>query len=78
MDFSMRDGKSLDYTVYPINQDGIDKLESWIAQFYTSYLSETILESAVYAEGAKYLEGALDIDAAVKAIADSVEIYLYE
>ena len=29
-------------------------------------------------EGAKYLEGTQDIDAAVKAIADSVELYLYE
>lgn len=76
--FSTRDGKSLDYTIYPVNQDGIDKLESWIAQLDTPYLSDTVLEAAVYAEGAKYLEGAQDIDAAVKAIADSVEIYLFE
>ena len=53
-------------------------MESWIAQLDTPYLSDTVLESAVYAEGAKYLEGTQDIDAAVKAIADSVELYLYE
>lgn len=78
MGFSTKDGKSFDYTIYPVNQDGIDKLESWIAQLDTPYLSDTVLETAVYAEGAKYLEGTQDIDAAVKAIADSVEIYLYE
>ncbi|MDE7323176.1 MAG: ABC transporter substrate-binding protein [Lachnospiraceae bacterium] len=78
MGFSMKDGKSFEYTIYPVNQDGIDKLEAWIAQLDTPYLSDTVLEAAVYAEGAKYLEGTQDIDAAVKAIVDSVEIYLYE
>ena len=78
MGFSTKDGKSFDYTIYPVQQDGIDKLEAWIAQLDTPYLSDTVLEAAVYAEGAKYLEGTQDIDAAVKAIADSVEIYLYE
>ncbi len=78
MGFSTKDGKSFDYTIYPVNQDGIDKLESWIAQLDTPYLSDTVLEAAVYAEGAKYLEGTQDIDAAVKAIVNSVEIYLYE
>ncbi len=78
MTFSTEDGKIFDYTIYPVKQDGIDQLESWIAQLDTPYLSDTVLESAVYAEGAKYLEGTQDIDAAVKAIADSVELYLYE
>ncbi len=78
MAFSTADGKRFDYTVYPVKQDGIDQLESWIAQLDTPYLSDTVLESAVYTEGAKYLEGTQDIDAAVKAIADSVELYLYE
>ena len=68
----------MSYTIYPVNQEGIDKLEAWIAQLDTPYLSDTVLEAVVYAEGTKYLEGTQDLDAAVKAIADSVEIYLFE
>ncbi|MDE7478048.1 MAG: extracellular solute-binding protein, partial [Lachnospiraceae bacterium] len=78
MSFSTKDGESFDYTIYPVQQDGIDKLENWIKQLDTPYLSDTVLETVVYTEGAKYLEGIQDIDAAVKAIADSVEIYLFE
>lgn len=76
--FTDIDGKSFGYTIYPVDQDGIDKLEEWIAGLDTPYLSDTVLENAVYTEGAAYIEGRQDIDAAVKAIADSVEIYLYE
>lgn len=76
--FSTKDGESIHYTIYPVDQEGIDKLESWIAQLDTPYLRDAVLESVVYAEGAKYLEGTQDIDATVKAIADSVEIYLSE
>lgn len=72
------DGESYGYTIYPVKQDGIDRLERWIAAFDTPYLNDTVLENAVYTEGATYIEGRQDIDAAVKAIADSVEIYLYE
>lgn len=78
MSFSTHDGEHFSYTIYPVNQDGIDKLENWIAQLDTPYLSDTVLESVVYAEGVKYLEGTQDLDTAVKAISDSVEIYLYE
>ncbi len=76
--FSTRDGKSVNYTIYPVNQDGIDQLEQWIAALETPYLSDAVLEEVVYAEGAKYLEGIQDIDETVRAIVDSVEIYLYE
>ena len=76
--FLTKDGKSINYTIYPVNQDGIDKLEQWIAELETPYLSDSVLEDAVYAEGAKYLEGMQDIDTSVRAVADSVEIYLYE
>ncbi len=61
-----------------MEQDGIDRLERWIAESDTPYLSNAVLEEAVYKEGAAYLEGRQDIDTAVKAVADSVEIYLYE
>lgn len=78
MSFSMKDGIRFSYTIYPVDQEGINKLESWIAQFDTPYLRDIVLETAVYTEGAKYIEGIQDIDSAVKAIANSVEIYLSE
>lgn len=75
---STKDGRGYEYAIYPVEQDGIDRLESWIAGLDTPYLSDAVLEEAVYKEGAAYLEGRQDIDTAVKAVADSVEIYLYE
>lgn len=76
--FSDEDGLAFGYSIYPVDQEGIDQLEQWIASLDTPYLCDFVLEEAVYAQGTKYLEGEQDIDAAVKAIADSVGIYLSE
>ncbi len=76
--FSDEDGLAFGYSIYPVDQEGIDQLEQWIASLDTPYLCDFVLEEAVYAQGTKYLEGEQDIDAAVKAIADSVAIYLSE
>ena len=76
--FSNADGLAFGYNIYPVDQEGIAQFEQWIAALDTQYLSDAVLEEAVYKQGAKYLEGKLDIDAAVKEIADSVEIYLSE
>lgn len=78
MAFSDEDGLAFGYNIYPVDQEGIAQFEQWIAALDTPYLSDAVLEEAVYKQGAKYLEGKLDIDAAVKEIADSVEIYLSE
>lgn len=78
MSVSDADGLAFGYNIYPVDQEGIAQFEQWIAALDTPYLSDAVLESAVYKQGAKYLEGKLDIDAAVKEIADSVEIYLSE
>lgn len=72
------DGLAFGYNIYPVDQEEIAQLEKWIAALDTPYLSDTVLEEAIYTQGTKYLEGRQDIDAAVKAVADSVEIYLYE
>lgn len=76
--FSDADGLAFGYSIYPVDQEGIAQFEQWIAALDTPYLCDTVLEDAVYTQGAKYLEGTQDIDATVKAIADSVEIYLSE
>lgn len=73
-----RDGIHYRFIIYPVNQDGIDLLEQWIAGLDTPYLSDTALENVVYAQGTEYIEGRKELDKAVEAIADSVEIYLYE
>ena len=76
--FTMANGENFFYSIYPVNQEGIARLEQWIAQIDTPYLSDTVLEGAVCTEGAAYLEGRQELDAAVAAIAERVEIYLAE
>lgn len=76
--FTMANGENFFYSIYPVNQEGIARLEQWIAQLDTPYLSDTVLESAVCTEGAAYLEGRQEFDVAVAAIAERVEIYLAE
>lgn len=76
--FTMPNGENFLYLIYPVDADDITRLEQWIACLDTPYLGDTVLENAVYTEGAAYLEGVQELDAAVSAIADSVEIYLYE
>lgn len=76
--FTMTNGENFLYLIYPVSHDGIERLEQWIARLDTPYLSDIVLENAVYAEGAAYLEGRQELDAAVAAIVERVEIYLYE
>lgn len=73
-----RDGINYRFIIYPVNQDGTGLLEQWIAGLDTPYLSDTALENVVYAQGTEYIEGRKELDEAVEAIADSVEIYLAE
>lgn len=76
--FTMTNGETFLYLIYPAAEEDIACLEQWIACLDTPYLTDTVLENAVYTEGAAYLEGLQELDTAVSAIADSVEIYLYE
>lgn len=75
---SDQNGNCFDYVIYPIGQEEIGELEKWIEGLDTPYLGDPVLQEAVYKEGAAYIEGMTDLDSAVKAIEDSVEIYLYE
>ena len=72
------DGVKYGFTVYPVNQDGIECLEQWIAGLDTPYLSDMMLENKVLEQGAEYMEGRRELDEALEAIAEIVEIYLYE
>ena len=45
---------------------------------FRDYSSDMMLENKVLEQGAEYMEGRRELDEAVEAIAESVEIYLYE
>jgi hypothetical protein len=76
--FTLPTGENFFYLIYPVDTEDIAQLEQWIAQLDIPYLSDTMLESVVYTEGTAYLEGHKELDEAVEAIVDRVEIYLYE
>ncbi|MCM1185420.1 MAG: extracellular solute-binding protein [Lachnoclostridium sp.] len=80
MYYTMEDaeGKVIEWQAYLPDEGEMQKLRDYIAQADTPYLSDSVLEEAVYTEGAAYLRGDKDLDAAVKGIVDKVEIYLSE
>lgn len=72
------DGVMHGFTIYPVEQEGIDLLEQWIAGLDTPYLSDPVFENVIFAQGVEYIEGHKELDEAVEAIVNSVEISLYE
>ena len=73
-----KEGKTFIWSVYWLDNATEQQLKDWITQSDTPYLQDIVLEEAVLKEGAKYLDGSQNLDAAVKAIADSVAIYMAE
>lgn len=72
------DGTTFTWNVYEPDEEQRRQITDWALQADTPYIRDTILEDAVYAQGVKYLEGEQGLDEAVKAVVDSVAIYLYE
>jgi len=72
------DGVSFDYEVYVPTEEELARLREWVAQSDTPYIRDTVLGNAVLEEGAKYLNGDTELDAAVQKIIDKVQIYLSE
>ena len=72
------DGVMHGFTIYPVEQEGIDLLEQWIAGLDTPYLSDPVFENVILAQGVEYIEGHKELDEAVEEIVNSVEISLYE
>lgn len=60
------------------SDEQIQTLRAWITAANTPYISDSILEEAIYTEGAEYLEGNIDIDAAVSQIRDKISVYIAE
>lgn len=80
MTYAMSDeeGKVFTWDIYWPDGKQQRQLRDWIKESDTPYLPDVMLEEAVCREGAKYLNGSQGLDAAMKAILDSVAIYLSE
>ncbi|MCM1536457.1 MAG: hypothetical protein NC126_11095 [Clostridium sp.] len=72
------DGNTIEYSSYLPDEKEMQMLRETIAEADTPYLPDSVLESAVFSEGAAYLKGEKDLDTAVKDIVAKVEIYLAE
>ncbi|NBJ91040.1 extracellular solute-binding protein [Parablautia muri] len=75
---SDQDGIMVDLEVYVLDENQQQELRDWIENVNMPYIVDTVLEEAVYKEGTKYLRGATSLDEAVKAIEQSVAIYMSE
>ena len=72
------DGSIVTWDAYVLDEEQKQQLMEWIAQADVPYIADVVLEQAVYDSGAKYLNGTLGLDDAVKEILDNVAIYLSE
>lgn len=75
---SDEEGNTFTWNVYWPTDEQIEKLKEWIAAADTPYISDSILEEAVYIEGAEYLDGNIDIYTAMKQILEKTAIYMAE
>ena len=53
-------------------------LNGWIEGAKTPYIEDTVIEEAVYVEGAEYFKGKKSLEEAVNAIEQSIAIYMSE
>ncbi len=56
----------------------METLKGWIEAAKTPYIEDTVIEEAVYAEGAGYIQGNESLEEAVSAIEQSIAIYMSE
>lgn len=75
---SDEEGNTFMWDVYWPSDEQIQTLEEWITAADTPYIHDSILEEAVYTEGAEYLDGNIDIDTAMKQILEKTAIYMAE
>lgn len=72
------EGNSFTWEVYWPTDEQMQMLEEWIASTDTPYISDKVLEDAIFTFGAEYLDGVIDIDIAMRQIMEKIEIYLAE
>lgn len=77
---SMSNGEGLEVNldVYWMNAQQTEILRQWVNEAGVPYVPDSILEDAVYEEGAKYLQGEQSLEEAVSAIDKKVSLYMAE
>lgn len=75
---SSQDGLEVHLDIYVLNETQRQELRDWIENLQTPYITDTILEETVYKEGAKYINGNRSLEETIKAIEQSVAIYMSE
>ena len=75
---SSPDGTSFGMEIYILSEEQKNQVEEWMETVSTPYLTDSVLESAVYQIGTEYFRGSMSLDEAVKEIEQSVAIYMSE
>ena len=71
-------GNDFVWDVYWPTEEQIQLLKEWITSVETPYISDVVLEEAVYEAGDAYMKGLIDIDTAMKQILEKTAIYMAE
>lgn len=75
---STEDGLIIEFGVYVASDEQVAELKEKIASLTTPYIHDTVLEDAVFARGADYIEGNLTLEEALAEIERQVAIYMAE
>ena len=75
---STGDGREYTFNIYVMEPEQMEILNGWIEGAKTPYIEDTVIEEAVYAEGAEYFQGKKSLEEAVNAIEQSIAIYMSE
>ncbi len=76
--FSDGEGRYAELNIYWAEDSEIDVLRGWMEKAETPYIEDRVLEDVVYEEGAKYLEGSVNLKEAVDAIEEKAALYMAE
>lgn len=75
---STGDGRSYDFSIYVMEPEQMQTLQGWIEAADTPYIEDTVIEEAVYVEGAEFMQENESLEEAVNAIEQSIAIYMSE
>lgn len=75
---SNKDGMMVEVDIYWMNEEQKERLRGWIASADTAYVSDSVLEDAVYEKGAAYIRGEQSLEDAVSEIEKKMAIYMAE
>lgn len=71
-------GERVELTVYWPMDEQLITLKKWMEAADTPYIEDPVVEKAIFDEGAKFMQGGEDINAAISQIKQKLSIYLAE